>query len=225
MARKGTVNLPPGFRFHPTDEELVLQYLQRKVFSRPLPAAVIPELELLSRYDPWDLPGCPDRERYFFCIRPEKQRRCPHRASSSGYWKSMGRSRDIVACNQVVGIKKSLVFNLRKGSNGSRTDWFMHEYRLAGIFLQQKKLSFGSTVEEWVLCRIFRKRVGKGGAAAEEDAGWGRRLPNLITLGSSPSDSESSCVTEEASDDDGDDNDEGSCRSSSSPLLSPRRDP
>ncbi|URD93934.1 ANAC083 transcription factor [Musa troglodytarum] len=33
--------LPPGFRFHPTDEELVVQYLKRKVFSCPLPASFI----------------------------------------------------------------------------------------------------------------------------------------------------------------------------------------
>ncbi|MBR7748520.1 NAC family transcription factor, partial [Undibacterium sp. BYS107W] len=34
--------LPPGFRFRPTDEELVVQYLRRKAIGVPLPAAVIP---------------------------------------------------------------------------------------------------------------------------------------------------------------------------------------
>lgn len=54
--RQGVVRLPPGFRFHPTDEELVVQYLKRKVFCCPLPASIIPEIGL-SKYDPWDLPG------------------------------------------------------------------------------------------------------------------------------------------------------------------------
>jgi hypothetical protein len=49
--------LPPGFRFHPTDEELVLQYLRRKALSRPLPASVIPVVHSASMPDPWDLPG------------------------------------------------------------------------------------------------------------------------------------------------------------------------
>lgn len=52
--------LPPGFRFHPTDEELVLLYLRRKALARPLPAAVIPVVHDVAGLDPWDLPGaCP----------------------------------------------------------------------------------------------------------------------------------------------------------------------
>ncbi|KAK4486167.1 hypothetical protein RD792_008836 [Penstemon davidsonii] len=36
--------LPIGFRFEPTDEEIVFQYLVRKVFSYPLPSLIIPEI-------------------------------------------------------------------------------------------------------------------------------------------------------------------------------------
>lgn len=50
------IRLPPGFRFQPTDEELVTHYLRRKVLSCPLPASIIPDIQL-SRFDPWDLPG------------------------------------------------------------------------------------------------------------------------------------------------------------------------
>ncbi|XP_022139671.1 NAC transcription factor 25-like [Momordica charantia] len=49
-------NLPPGFRFHPTDEELVVHYLKRKATSLPLPVAVIAEVDLY-KYDPWELPA------------------------------------------------------------------------------------------------------------------------------------------------------------------------
>lgn len=48
--------LPPGFRFHPTDEELVVHYLKRKVQSTPLPVAIIAEIDLY-KFDPWELPG------------------------------------------------------------------------------------------------------------------------------------------------------------------------
>jgi len=56
FVKNGELRLPPGFRFHPTDEELVVQYLKRKVFSFPLPASVIPEVDV-CKSDPWDLPG------------------------------------------------------------------------------------------------------------------------------------------------------------------------
>lgn len=53
----GGVNVVPiGFRFHPTDEELVVHYLKRKAFSLPLPATVIPDLDVFHS-NPWDLPG------------------------------------------------------------------------------------------------------------------------------------------------------------------------
>ena len=57
------LKLPPGFRFHPTDEELVFQYLKSKVFSCPLPAPVISEVDV-DKFDPWDFPGC----FLFFCF-------------------------------------------------------------------------------------------------------------------------------------------------------------
>jgi hypothetical protein len=49
-------DLPPGFRFHPTDEELVVYYLKKKAASAPLPVAIIAEVDLY-KFDPWELPG------------------------------------------------------------------------------------------------------------------------------------------------------------------------
>lgn len=49
--------LPPGFRFKPTDVELVVQYLRRLVFGVPLPAAIIHAVRDLYGLDPWDIPG------------------------------------------------------------------------------------------------------------------------------------------------------------------------
>ncbi|KAL9996446.1 putative transcription factor NAM family [Helianthus debilis subsp. tardiflorus] len=50
------VSLPPGFRFHPTDEELVAYYLKRKINGRKIELEVIPEVDLY-KCEPWDLPG------------------------------------------------------------------------------------------------------------------------------------------------------------------------
>lgn len=50
------VSLPPGFRFHPTDEELIICYLKRKINGRQIELEIIPEVDLY-KCEPWDLPG------------------------------------------------------------------------------------------------------------------------------------------------------------------------
>ncbi|CAB4310858.1 unnamed protein product [Prunus armeniaca] len=113
FVRNGMIRLPPGFRFQPTDEELVFQYLRCKVFSCPLPASIIPEVNVCM-YDPWDLPGDLEQERYFFSNKESKYRNGSraNRVTSSGYWKATGTDKKIVSSrrNHIVGKKKTLVF-------------------------------------------------------------------------------------------------------------------
>ena len=51
-------NLPPGFRFHPTDEELITHYLNHKVSDFGFAARAIADVDL-NKCEPWDLPGSP----------------------------------------------------------------------------------------------------------------------------------------------------------------------
>ena len=53
---KGELELPAGFRFHPTDDELVNHYLCRKCASQPIAVPIIAEIDLY-KFDPWQLPG------------------------------------------------------------------------------------------------------------------------------------------------------------------------
>ena len=46
----------PGFRFHPTDEELVGFYLRRKVERKRIGIELIKQIDIY-KYDPWDLPS------------------------------------------------------------------------------------------------------------------------------------------------------------------------
>ena len=46
----------PGFRFHPTEEELLDFYLKNIVFGKQMRLDVIGYLNIY-RHDPWDLPG------------------------------------------------------------------------------------------------------------------------------------------------------------------------
>ena len=51
-----STGVPPGFRFHPTDEELLLYYLKKKVSFEKFELEVIREVDL-NNVEPWDLQG------------------------------------------------------------------------------------------------------------------------------------------------------------------------
>ncbi|KAL9258454.1 NAC domain containing protein 52-like protein [Drosera capensis] len=55
-ATVGGTSLAPGFRFHPTDQELVGYYLKRKVCGKPIRFDAILETDIY-KCEPWDLPG------------------------------------------------------------------------------------------------------------------------------------------------------------------------
>jgi len=186
-ARGPHARLPPGFRFRPTDEELLVHYLRRRALSSPLPAAVdIPDVRILA-HDPSDLlpPGWTE-ERYFFTCKEAKyvKGRRANRATGAGYWKATGKEKQVAVSVPVprgsdrhavvVGMNRSLVFYRGKAPSGMKTDWVMHEYRLAGAGLAPCRRAQGSDAaahpaEGWVLCRVFRKKKGAAAAAAADD--------------------------------------------------------
>ena len=58
----------PGFRFHPTEEELLDFYLKNIVLGSRQRFDIIGFLNIY-RYDPWDLPGtyiCNNSKSFFF---------------------------------------------------------------------------------------------------------------------------------------------------------------
>nr|GEX75491.1 NAC domain-containing protein 83-like [Tanacetum cinerariifolium] len=162
FVENGVLRLPPGFRFHPTDEELVVHYLYHKVQSLPM-TITIPEADV-CRSDPWDLPGDLDQERYFFSTMEIKypNGKRSNRTTTSGYWKATGLDKRIIGSKnkQVIGTKKSLVFYRGKPPHGSKTNWIMHEYKLA---------SHNKDMGNWVLCRMFLKKTAKNGGMKDEE--------------------------------------------------------
>nr|CAD1820991.1 unnamed protein product [Ananas comosus var. bracteatus] len=151
--------LAPGFRFHPTDEELVSYYLRRKILRRPLRVDAIAEVDLY-KCEPWDLPTrsrirSRDVEWYFFSPldRKHANKARTNRATPQGYWKTTGKDREVRRGSRVVGMKKTLVFHAGRAPRGERTNWVMHEYRIEGEELAQA----GISQDSYVVCRIFQK--------------------------------------------------------------------
>ncbi|XP_037431490.1 transcription factor JUNGBRUNNEN 1-like [Triticum dicoccoides] len=158
----------PGYRFHPTDEELVTFYLRRKVARKSLRIEVIREMDIY-KHDPWDLPKAStvggEKEWYFFCLRGRKYRNSirPNRVTSSGFWKATGIDRPIYSAGGSgsgvsVGLKKSLVYYRGSAGKGTKTDWMMHEFRLPPAAATNASPSM-QEAEVWTICRIFRRTI------------------------------------------------------------------
>ncbi|XWS27643.1 hypothetical protein CRYUN_Cryun26dG0135900 [Craigia yunnanensis] len=159
MAGNGQLSVPPGFRFHPTEEELLYYYLRKKVSYEAIDLDVIREVDL-NKLEPWDLKDkCrigsgPQNEWYFFSHKDKKYPTGTrtNRATTAGFWKATGRDKAIHLSNsKKIGMRKTLVFYTGRAPHGQKTDWIMHEYRLDVD---------DSDVQEdgWVICRVFKKK-------------------------------------------------------------------
>nr|XP_043636100.1 NAC transcription factor 32-like [Erigeron canadensis] len=181
------LNLPPGFRFNPTDEELIVHYLCRK--SAP-PLSIIADVDLY-KHEPWELPDMAlfgTKEWYFFTPRDKKYPNGsrPNRVTGNGYWKATGADKPIKSKsdpNTTVGIKKALVFYSGKGTKGIKTNWIMHEYRLpTPNDYQHTKVS---KLNDWVLCRLYNKKNNpkEMGIQQNDDIQHSRDLHPQLPLG------------------------------------------
>ncbi|WJX72927.1 Transcription factor JUNGBRUNNEN 1, variant 2 [Trifolium repens] len=169
----------PGFRFHPTDEELVTFYLRRKLDKKPIAIDLIKQIDIY-KYDPWDLPKSSvpgaEKEAYFFCKRGRKYKNSirPNRVTGSGFWKATGIDKPIYSNggegNNCVGLKKTLVYYRGSAGKGTKTDWMMHEFRLPSKIIDANtNLPYAKTIdvdnaheaEIWTLCRIFKRNVSQ----------------------------------------------------------------
>ncbi|XP_051115597.1 NAC domain-containing protein 79-like [Andrographis paniculata] len=159
-AAGGQMELPPGFRFHPTDEELITHYLANKAIDSGFSAVAIGEVDM-NRVEPWELPWKAkhgEKEWYFFCLNDKKYPTGlrTNRATPSGYWKATGKDKEIFRGRVLVGMKKTLVFYMGRAPKGEKSNWVCHEYRLEAKFSPDNHQSRN----DWVISRVFHKTAG-----------------------------------------------------------------
>ncbi|XP_076901462.1 NAC domain-containing protein 83-like [Bidens hawaiensis] len=101
-----------GFRFIPTDQELLIRYRKQKPESLPL-AYPIPEA-LLVVVIHGNLTGDLNAERYFFSMAQTKHRRAKQsdRKAPSGYWKAtVKKRRFLIPRKKEIVTKRKLLFS------------------------------------------------------------------------------------------------------------------
>uniref|UniRef100_A0A0D9WUB0 NAC domain-containing protein n=1 Tax=Leersia perrieri TaxID=77586 RepID=A0A0D9WUB0_9ORYZ len=196
----------PGFRFHPTEEELLEFYLKQVVHGKKLKFDIIPTVHLY-RHDPRELPSLArigEREWYFFVPRDGAGARKngssaggrPSRTTEHGFWKATGSDRAVRCAadpKKLIGLKKTLVYYEGRAPRGTKTDWVMNEYRLPDAAGEDHR----PHQEDVVLCKVYRKAVSlkelEQRVAMEELA----RCTSASQNAGSPVDSSSICSSAE----------------------------
>ncbi|KAJ7948014.1 NAC domain containing protein [Quillaja saponaria] len=157
--------LPPGFRFYPTEEELVAFYLKNKLEGkRTYMHSVIPVIDIYD-IEPSQLPQLAgelchgDTEQWFF-FTPRQEREArggrPTRTTASGYWKATGSPGYVYSSdNRVIGVKKNMVFYKGKAPTGRKTKWKMNEYRAIEEAPNQSSTTTPLLRHEFSLCRVY----------------------------------------------------------------------
>ncbi|PNT71229.1 hypothetical protein BRADI_2g24987v3 [Brachypodium distachyon] len=123
-----------------------------------------------------------EKEWYFFSPRDRKYPNGsrPNRSAGAGYWKATGADKP-VGTPTPLAIKKALVFYAGKAPKGDKTNWIMHEYRLADVDRSARRKN-SLRLDDWVLCRIYNKK----GVPEQKPSAAKEGSPTHAAVGSPP---------------------------------------
>ncbi|KAK0582774.1 hypothetical protein LWI29_029401 [Acer saccharum] len=161
--------IPMGYRFEPTDEELVTYFLFNKIFAETdgpftdIEKFSVREGDLYGSQDPcdiWNLYGgdnLEDGKPLYLFTRLKKVSSNGSRISrrvGSGTWAGEDSGDTITSQNYVVGVKKRFRYENKKSpDNGA---WIMHEFAVDPTLLRQHQKP-----DDIVLCRMKKNPVAE----------------------------------------------------------------
>ncbi|XP_024190391.1 NAC domain-containing protein 2-like [Rosa chinensis] len=187
-------SLPPGYRFAPTDAELILYYLQKKILKQELPLNKIREIDIYQ-HDPQYLAETQlnrhgEREWYFFTPRERKYPHGsrPNRTAHDGFWKVTGKDEVITsATGEIIGYKNTLDYFEGTHSENQKTKWKMHEYRLKKSERDEdiaasnnEKCQRDMKLDDCVLCKIYTSNRCKAGKSTKKISNSAKKSFNSV---------------------------------------------
>ncbi|GAV65634.1 NAM domain-containing protein [Cephalotus follicularis] len=165
----------PGYRFNPTDNELIMHFLFHKVYNKPeyLSVSPIMDFDVYSENQQWRsvFQETGQKEFFFYTVLKKKTEygsRFDRSAGGCGTWKSQ-KDKHIYCYPGGDKSQKKHIGSMRSFSfipnNNNLTDasvvsgrWVMHEYRLNGILLDKQPCSNNNHNHDYVLCRVKKER-------------------------------------------------------------------
>ncbi|XP_050387596.1 protein NTM1-like 9 [Argentina anserina] len=174
--------IPRGYRFNPSDEELLSDLEEKNRCNGSQITAIIPDIDV-CKYEPRQLPELvftkgeslgrkfffffffwfiekeswsSQRKWYFFTPRDYKYTNSTrsNRTTGEGFYKITGKNRAIRApgSKAVIGWKRTLTFHLRGVPKPQRTGWVLHEY-----YLIQERSDPPKQIGDFVVCCLKYK--------------------------------------------------------------------
>ncbi|KAK9123701.1 hypothetical protein Sjap_013303 [Stephania japonica] len=163
-------SFPVGYRFKPSELELIHHYLLNKICNNALPPNKIIEHDVYLLHpakltEKYQVYGEVDKEWYFFTPRERRYKngdRPNRNVAELGFWKATGLDKKIretgPSGTRLLGTKKALVFYEGKQSKeNKKTNWTMHEYTVLDI----ERPKHTKRLDNWVLCKIYKKKKKK----------------------------------------------------------------
>ncbi|XP_065865263.1 NAC domain-containing protein 55-like [Euphorbia lathyris] len=139
-----------GFRFNPTDQELI-EILLHKASSQEMSSLSFITHINIYEHEPhllhWNESAAVGKDERYYYYKKENESR---EVAGRGWWKATSHVKKVYVNGNVVGLKRPLTFhryrdNGTSRSNAIKTNWIMHEYTLH------------SNPTEWRLCKLKYK--------------------------------------------------------------------
>ncbi|XP_057805192.1 NAC domain-containing protein JA2L-like isoform X2 [Salvia miltiorrhiza] len=146
----------PGFEFVPRDNEIILEYLMKKINNEALRCSRIYTVQFYAS-TPDDLSQRfrASRDQWFFFTLRVVDRA----VAGGGYWEPITSETHIMHNDERIGSRITLAYFAGKPQESTETDWLMQEFRVMNSSTTQQN---SMRLDEWVVCKVC-KRSGNAG--------------------------------------------------------------